>query len=291
MADEAPAATPPATEAAATPGEDTSTADMASFVAELDAAPATETPAETPPEAPAEPEKPADPPAEPAPETPDVRRARQMLEAAGRKEAKALRAIQDDRAKLVARLRQDPDAVLVELGISDGLDGLIDAHSNSRGEKPKTEADRITALESALHAERTARENERLERELDAAKTGVHDRIKADASKYPRVTKDATRLGLVTDLMIAYHEQHGVALPWNTAAQQVEQYLRSLSDDSPLPPPAQPAPRTAPPPASTRPGTVTLKNDDGRAPARGNSAEELDADAAYEAALAEINRM
>ncbi len=245
----------------------TSAAEIEKFAAELDAAAGEETPAEKPADAPAE-EKPAEPateekPPEQAAVDADVKRARAILAAAAKAQAKAGEMAKKATGDLIAEFKASPSKFLERAGMSVD-DFLIAAAGEGEPAKPATETDRIAALEKRLADSEKANKDAEEKRQkadsdakdaahVEGLKAKIHADVKAAAAKFPRITRgDAA--GLVTDTMLAYHAKHGTPLSWDKAAEQVEGYLASLAGEE-----AKPSKAAAP--FAPRPGTKTLTND------------------------------
>jgi hypothetical protein len=278
----------PAPAAEATAGDDAQP-DMSAIVAELDAADAGQ-----PAAAPAEGETPA---AEPAPapvaakpaDDLNARRARRILAEAERKERGAALSLAQFKQQLAAKMRDNPDAGLAELGLD--TDALIDAKVAGKGDKPKTIEEKFAELQKRFDDAESERKTAKVAQELEQAKANRRSDIAAFGDKYPRLNcanaeKAAQRRDVAIDFMIEYHAKHGVPLPVEKAAQMTNDFFDDAGgSDKPASPAAVQAlsaPRAAAP-------TLTNTGAGGSGPAPDESG--LDEDALYERALAEINRM
>jgi hypothetical protein len=251
-----------------------------------------EKPVETKPEPPAEPpkeEKPPEPPAEAA-ET-ELAKARRILAAAEKAQAEAEKRAKAGEDSLLELVRKSPTEFLRRAGLT--LDQLLVAIADGGEQKPPTADDRMATLEKRIAEFEAATKQAQAEAAaakeqaaIDARKREIHDSLRtADAAaKYPLIQRGQA-WSEVTDLMVAYHAQHGQALPVERAAAEVEKYLQQLAGgNAPAPVKTEPAP----PP---RPNTVTLTNDAVRgAPPTGDPYSLTDDDARLSQVLRDLSR-
>lgn len=193
-----------------------------------------------------------------------IRRARKLREDADRKLAEARRQVADSEKALAEQLRTNPRAALAKLGLD--LGELIDADLAIEPDaaKPAAEKDdpRIKALEEKL----AKFEMQTVEAKVQAAISKIHADVKADA-RFPLINRLGERgLELVTDRIVAYHQEHGHRITGEQAAKLVELDLR---EHARLLGVAQDAPKSSQPvkPAAAketaqpqRQGSTTLTN-------------------------------
>lgn len=260
----------PTTEAPVTSAPaDLSLADIiASAVAEADAAgaetvvtevpetgdtPAAGTPASDEPE-----KEEVSPPADDKPaDDVSAARARKILAKAeereaglDKREAAILVREQSAAADMIAELAKAPKAFLAKHGKS--IDDLIDASiAEGKVEAPEpraAESAEVAELKRRLDARERADADARVVTAVNARMAEIHGAIAASKS-FPLVN-ELKRASVVTDVMLAYHEQHGKPISWDRAAALVEADLKAIRGTS-----AAPAPAATPTP---RPGTTTL---------------------------------
>lgn len=264
--------------------------DMDAIVAELDAADAAQGPGETatselPTPAPVvKPEVAAKPKDEVT-----TARARRMLAEAERKERGAALSLAQFKQQLAGKIRENPNAGLAELGLD--TDTIIDAQVNAKGDKPKTVEEQLAELKGKWEASERERANAQLTQQVEAAKTQRRADLAALGDKFPRLNcanaeKAAQRRDVAIDFMIEYHAKHGVPLPVATAARMTNDFFDDGGGTAPRA--AAPAATSSAAPRAVAPTLANTGGGSGGAPAEDDS---NDADALYERALAEINRM
>jgi hypothetical protein len=265
--------------------------DLSAIVAELDAADAAQ-PVET-----ATSELPTPAPVVKPPEAAKPKdevttaRARRMLAEAERKERGAALSLAQFKQQLAAKIRDNPDAGLSELGLD--TDTLIDAKVHGAGgAKPKTVEEQLAELKTELADAKREREVAALTTQVETAKTQTREKLAALGEKFPRLNcanaeKAAQRRDVAIDFMIEYHAKHGVPLPVETAARMTNDFF----DDGGGEAPRAAAPSATAPAAAPRAVAPTLANTGGGSGGAPAADEALDEDALYERALAEINRM
>lgn len=221
-------------------------------------------PDKTPEAAPAE--TPAEEPAEP--KTTDeisAARARKILETVEAKLAdvdRRERALTEREAggvkNLLAELLKAPKAFLAKHGAH--IDDLIDASvAEGKVEAPAAspEDDRIAALEKRIADRERAEQEARNASAIAARKAEIHAEI-GKSTKFP-VLNETKRHSLVTDYMVAYHEQHGTPISWDKAAAAVESDLTGIGIAAAKKLGWQPpAAKAAPAPAKERTASPTL---------------------------------
>lgn len=214
-----------------------SLADALAETGEVDAPegeePSTEGEPAKPPEA-----KKDDKPAEPAAEPEDIKLrrewtaiARERGKARDRERAadQAIQQAQSFQAKaqahdqLVTRLREDPRAVLVELG----GEPLVDAFLNATVAAEKSPAEReIAKLRQEIEArDRQNQQNEQT-RAIQEWRAGVVRTVEAGGEAYDLINSLGQHEAVI-DVMGAYYQKYQTALPVELAAQAVE---KTLSD-------------------------------------------------------------
>lgn len=214
-------------------------------------APATEAPAETTPateETPPADDKPAD----------DVTaaRVRKMLAKVEEREAAVLAREQRQASDLVAEMVKSPKAFLAKHGRS--IDDVIDASiAEGKGEPAPAadESSEVAELRKRLDAREAREAAERNDAAIKTRTAEIHRDIAAASTKFPLVN-ELKRHGVVTDVMVAYHQEHGKPISWDRAAALVEADLKAIRGTTAAAAPAATA--TTPTP---RPGTTTLAGD------------------------------
>lgn len=262
MSDEAPAnPAAPAPEAGSTPAPAQNPDDvLRAAVAALDKPQAEEPKAEPAVEKPAEPAAPPaeEKPPEAAKPEPSAAEARKVLAQAEKKLAEAKATTESALRDIALEMRRSPRSALAKLAKLAGgqfdLEDVIDADiadtTVRETGKPESEApagdEKLTELDKRLAAIE--------QREHDAKVATRIAEIHSDIAKDTRFPTIQARgkAGLVTKLMLRYHEKNGTPIAWDKAAQIVEDDLRSLAGGAPpKPTPAAALAATAVKPAES----------------------------------------
>jgi hypothetical protein len=219
-----------------------------------------------------------DEPAPHAEESPEVAQARRMVAAASRKERKALDALKTARQyeekarafdEFISELRTNPLAAFQKAGFD------TEAALKLIAEAPDPN-DRVGQLERQLKRQEQERvQTEQIAR-IESAKAGVTNAIKTD-ERFDLVNAHEA-YDEVWGVMLAYHQEHGVALDPAIAAAQVESVLEAKITRSKKFSRAEKAPSKDTKPTATKgsasaakPKTTTLTNTgSGRAPKSAN---------------------